>query len=113
MRVQDAARDAQPAHEGVLRGCDVEQAVELAEEDVRSLGEAPFGGRRADLVEPIERMLLPLCLLLCGELAAGSDGAVLCGAMRVGRRRFDRANGWPVTARRASTPAMKPFRYSC
>ena len=90
VRVQDAARDAQPAHVGVLCRCHVEQAEELAEEDVRSLGKARLGSHRADLVEPIERMLLPLCFLLCGELAAGSDGAVLCGAMRVGRRRFDR-----------------------
>ena len=65
VRVQDAAGNAQPAHEGVLRRGDIEQAVELGQEDVGSLGETcRSAAKRGDLVEAVERMLLALGLLL-------------------------------------------------
>ena len=44
VRADDAAGNAQPAHERVLRRRDVEQAVELGQEDVEALGE--LAGRR-------------------------------------------------------------------
>jgi hypothetical protein len=86
----DAAGDAQAAHEAVLGRGDIEQAVELGQEHVRALGELAFGGQCRDFVEPVQRVLLPLGLLLRHQLAAFGEYAVLGRALqvqRIGRRR--------------------------
>ena len=84
MRGENAARDAQAAHEGILRGADEEQAVEAADEIVDRLRELPGLGARGDFAPAIQRVLLALCLFLRNELSALRNGGVLRGAQRIG-----------------------------
>ena len=70
------------------------------------LGNLSGRRQRADLVEAVERMLLPLGFFLRRQFAAGGDGAVLRGAIDVGgigggpRRQGQAAD----RARRAAPP---------
>ena len=68
--LQDAVRNAQPAHVGVLRGRDVEQPVIAPAEIVGGLRRLVLLRLLLQPVVGIERMLLALELLLIGELAA-------------------------------------------
>src|SRR5213596_619845 len=81
--VDDAVRVAQPAHERVLRRCDVEQAVKLVQEDVGPLRELALGGIGRDLVPHVEGMLCALRLFFAHELAARGEHAVLRVAMNL------------------------------
>ena len=99
--LQDAVRNAQPAHVGVLRRRDVEQAVIAPAEIVRGLRRLVLLRLLLQPVVGVERMLLALELLLVGELAARRRDAVLRLEMdRVGSGRLALAAGQRA-ARRA------------
>ena len=111
--LQDAVRDAQPAHVGVLRRRHVEQAVVAPAEIV--------GGLRRLVVlrlllQPrigVERMLLALELFLVGELAARRRRAVLrleVDRVRPGRLAPCPPGSAPRVARAALRPETKPSR---
>ena len=97
MRRQDAAGDAQPAHEGVLRWRDVEQAFVFREEDIRPLGEDAGLGGRGDRVPAVQRAGLAFRLFLGRELAACRDLLVLSDQLRIGGGCF----AWRLGTRRA------------
>ena len=100
-RLENAVRDAQPAHIGVLVRRDVEQAEKTPAEIVRRLRIFALGGVILEPLVGVERMLLALELLLIGEFLAGGEDAVLrlepggIGPDRLGRRR-----GGPARRRR-------------
>jgi hypothetical protein len=83
VRGQDAVRQAQPAHEGVLGRRDIEQTEELVAEDVEPLRETAFGRFGKKLVPHVERMILALRLFFRDELFTGRDKAVLRDTMDV------------------------------
>ena len=81
----DPGRQPEPAHVGILRGGDVEEAVELREEDVRAFREDGAIGAVPDLAPDFERVLLTLGLLLRAERLPLGQGPVLRPAVdRVG-----------------------------
>ena len=67
--LDDAVRDAQPAHIGVLIGRDVEQAEKAPAEIVRRLGIFALGRMRLEPLIGIERMLLALELFRIGKFS--------------------------------------------
>jgi hypothetical protein len=81
---EDAIRNPQPAHVGILCRCDVKQAViapaEIIRRRRRRIGERlPFQPRIG-----VERMLLAFEFLLVHQLFAGRDDPVLrCDVRRV------------------------------
>ncbi|MGY4295026.1 hypothetical protein ACVWXN_003121 [Bradyrhizobium sp. i1.4.4] len=75
--LHDAVRDAQPAHVGVLRRRDVEDAVIAPAEIVRRARRRVVERLLPQSRIGIERMLVALELLLVGELLAGCDDLVL------------------------------------
>ena len=115
---EDAVRNAQPAHVGLLRRRAVEQAEEAPAEIVVGLRRLVVGGLRLQPLVAVERIELALEFLRVGQLAAGLDDAVL----RAQRRgvRADRLRGCrrrPRRRRRRSRrvfaickPATKPSR---
>ncbi len=80
--LENAVRNAQPAHVGRLRRRAVEQAVEAPAEVIVGLRRLVAGGLGLELLVAVEGMELALELLLIGELAAALDGAVLGGDVR-------------------------------
>ena len=80
--LENAVRNAQPAHVGRLRRRAVEQAVEAPTEIVVGLGRLVAGGLCLELLVAVEGMQVALELLLVGELAAALDDAVLGGDVR-------------------------------
>src|SRR6185312_4220099 len=99
MRREDPARDAQPAHEGVLRRRDVEETKEFMTKDIDALGEASLGGFGAQLVPHIERMRFALALFLGREILACGEEPVLRRAVDVDRVRRRRGS---ASGRRAA-----------
>ena len=69
--LENAVRDAQPAHVGGLRGRDIEQPVVAPAEIVRRLGRFVLARLLLQPLVGVEWMLLALEFLLVGELAAG------------------------------------------
>ena len=111
--LQNAVRNAQPAHVGVLRGRDVKQAVVAPAEIVRGLRRLVRLGLLLQPVVGIERMLLALELLLLGELAArGRDPVLRLEMDRVGSGRLAALppGKAPRVARAALRPETKPSR---
>src|SRR5882757_10097825 len=101
----DAVRDPQPAHIGILRRCDVEQAVIAPTEIV---GRAWRRIVERLLLQPrigIERMLLALVFLLIDKLLARGDDLVL----RLGVRGLRPARlGIRLAGATAAKPATNP-----
>ena len=81
--VDDAVGVAQPAHEGVLRGRHVEQAVEFVQEDVGALREFALRGVYSDLVPHVERVLRAFRFLFLGKLSSRGEHALLRREMNV------------------------------
>ena len=80
--LEDAVRNAQPAHIGRLGRRAVEQAEEAPAEIVVGLGRLVAGRLGFELLVAVEGMQLALELLLVGELAAALDDAILGGDVR-------------------------------
>src|SRR5206468_2133089 len=76
-RREHASGDPEPAHEGILRRGDVEQARELVQEDVSILGKDAPAGIGPDLVPEGEPVLVALGLLLLRERLARGEESVL------------------------------------
>jgi len=92
----DAGGEAQAAHEGILGGGDVEEAVEFEKEDVEAGGIFAFVGVGADFVPDVQAVRLALGLFFVDEFFAGLDEAVLgfeMNAFGAGRKIF---TGWRV-----------------
>ena len=99
--VQDAVGDTQAAHEGVLRGRDIEQTVIFCQQDIGALGKLARLGARHDFVPAIERMLRALGGLFGDQLATGRDGAVLGGILQRIRPNRRRGRGTGRAARQS------------
>ena len=90
--LDDAVRNAQPAHVGVLRRRDIEQPVIAPAEIVGGLGKLVVRRLLLQTRIGVERMLLALELLLVGQLLAGREHAILrrdvlgVRSARLGRR---------------------------
>ncbi len=74
---EDAVRNAQPAHVGILVRRDVEQAEKPPAKIVRRLRIFPFGRVFLQPFVGVERMLLALEFLRIGKFAAAGENAVL------------------------------------
>src|SRR5262249_19517278 len=75
--LENAVRDAQPAHVGVLRRRDIEQPVEAPADIIRRLGRLVGCGLRLEALVAVERVQLALEFLWIGEFLAGADETVL------------------------------------
>ena len=93
VRAEDAAGNAQAQHEGVLRGSDVEETVELEAEEIVGRGSLVFVGVRDELVPDVERVLLVLPALFFAEVGdrSAEPGRLRLFSGLIGeRRRRDR-----------------------
>ena len=75
--LQDAVRQPQPAHVGILVRRDVEQAEVAPAEIVGRLGILVFCGVRLEPLVGVERMFVALEFLRVGQLAACGEHAIL------------------------------------
>ncbi len=74
---ENAVRDAQPAHVGILVRRDVKQAEKAPAEIVGGFWIFALGGEVLEPAIGVKRVLLAFELFLIGEFAAGSDKPVL------------------------------------
>jgi hypothetical protein len=85
MGKENAARQSQAQHEGVLVWRDIKQPVEFVQENVGALREAAGGGIRRHLVPHVEGVLRPLCRFFRDQRAARGERPVLRQAVDDGR----------------------------